>query len=71
MCEIKRDIYGFIQEDIMNDMRRSLPIKMKELDTYGNPNYITVRNEKELEDYLFSTFGTGTLVGYEPITINE
>ena len=48
-------------------MKKNLPIKMKELDSYGNPNYVVVNNSQELEDYLFSPFWNGELVGYEPI----
>lgn len=67
MCEIKRDMNGFIQESILEDMRNSLPIRMKELDSYGNPNYVVINNAQELEDYLFSPFGNGMLVGYEAL----
>lgn len=67
MCEIKRDINGFIEDSVLEDMENSLPIRMKELDSYGNPSYVVVNNSQELEDYLFSPFGSGKLVGYEPI----
>ena len=67
MREIKRDINGFIEDSVLEDMRNSLPIRIKELDSYGNPNYVVVNNSNELEDYLFSPFGNGKLVGYEPV----
>jgi hypothetical protein len=48
MREIKRDINGFIEDSVLEDMRNSLPIRIKELDSYGNPNYVVVNNSNEL-----------------------
>ena len=49
--KIKRDSYGFITDDCLADMRKSLPIEV--FAGFDIEPHRTINTSKELEDYLF------------------